>query len=112
MPTFDVPDLALSPQIGFILDLGVAVALALVGGAVAVRLRQPPIASTTPITAMIGPSTDHVVVLLIGLPCTAPNPCRVNSTPNNAITTPSAPTVFRMVAILPDRAGLAINGCQ
>jgi hypothetical protein len=36
----------------------------------------------------------------------------VNSTPNNAIITPSAPTVFRMLAILPDRAGLAINGWQ
>ncbi len=61
MPAFDVPDLALSPQIGFILDLGVAVALALVGGAVAVRLRQPPIVGYLLAGVAIGPFTPGFV---------------------------------------------------
>ena len=58
-------------------------------------------ASTTPAIAISGPSTDHVVVLLIGLPCTAPNPCSVNSTPNSASVTPAMSNPCRMSAIVP-----------
>ena len=38
------------------------------------RARHPANAITMPTNAMIGPRTDQVVVLLIGLPETAPNP--------------------------------------
>tara|TARA_B100001989_G_scaffold24298_1_gene14610 strand:+ start:226 stop:468 length:243 start_codon:yes stop_codon:yes gene_type:complete len=43
----------------------------------------------TPATAMIGPATDHVVVSVIGLPPTNPNPCNANSTPERATRTPT-----------------------
>lgn len=58
-----LPDLAiaLSPELRFILDLGVAVALALVGGAVAVRLRQPPIVGYLVAGVVIGPFTPGFV---------------------------------------------------
>ena len=39
------------------------------------RLRAAPAATAIPITAMIGPRMDQVVVLLIGLPPTTPKPC-------------------------------------
>ena len=39
LPALGLPEL--SEQLRFILDLGVAVAVALIGGAIAVRLRQP-----------------------------------------------------------------------
>lgn len=41
-----------------------------------------------PTSAVIGPMTDHVVVLLIGLPCNAPKPCSAHTVPKNANTTP------------------------
>ncbi len=58
-----VPDLALAlhPELRFILNLGVAVALALVGGAVAVRLRQPPIVGYLVAGVVIGPFTPGFV---------------------------------------------------
>ena len=57
------PDLALAlhPELRFILNLGVAVALALVGGAVAVRLRQPPIVGYLVAGVVIGPFTPGFV---------------------------------------------------
>jgi CPA2 family monovalent cation:H+ antiporter-2 len=58
-----LPDLAiaLKPELRFILDLGVAVALALVGGAIAVRLRQPPIVGYLLAGVVIGPFTPGFV---------------------------------------------------
>ena len=58
-----LPDLVLAvPQeLRFILDLGVAVALALVGGAVATRLRQPPIVGYIVAGVIIGPFTPGFV---------------------------------------------------
>jgi K+:H+ antiporter len=70
--TFRVPDnqsvptlpsfaFALSPELRFILDLGVAIAVALAGGAVAVRLRQPPIVGYLAAGVIIGPFTPGFV---------------------------------------------------
>ncbi len=50
-------DLALSPQLRFILDLGAALAAALVGGAIAVRLRQPAVVGYVAAGMAIGPFT-------------------------------------------------------
>lgn len=55
MPT--LPELVASPDLRFILDLGVAVAVALVGGMLAVRLRQPPIVGYLLAGIVIGPFT-------------------------------------------------------
>ena len=43
-----------------------------------------------PINAVIGPMTDQVVVLLIGLPSSTPNPCSAQITPKNATINPNA----------------------
>jgi len=58
-----LPDLTLdvAPELRFILDLGVAVALALVGGMIAVRLRQPPIVGYLVAGVVIGPFTPGFV---------------------------------------------------
>ena len=61
MPTLPLIDLALTPELRFILDLGVAVALALVGGAVATRLGQPPIVGYLAAGVVIGPFTPGFV---------------------------------------------------
>lgn len=53
--------LSLSPELRFILDLGVAVALALVGGAIAIRLGQPPIVGYLAAGVVIGPFTPGFV---------------------------------------------------
>lgn len=53
-----------------------------------------------PIIAMIGPRIDHVVVLLIGLPATAPNPCSANSKPASATKTPTTITATRTALTL------------
>jgi CPA2 family monovalent cation:H+ antiporter-2 len=59
----DLPpiDLALTGELRFILDLGMAVALALVGGAVAARLGQPPIVGYLAAGVVIGPFTPGFV---------------------------------------------------
>ncbi|HEX5826735.1 MAG TPA: cation:proton antiporter [Candidatus Limnocylindrales bacterium] len=59
----DLPDLILAvpAELRFILDLGVAVAVALVAGAVAVRLRQPPIVGYLLAGVLIGPFTPGFV---------------------------------------------------
>lgn len=49
--------LALSPQLRFILDLGAALALALLGGAIAVRLGQPAVVGYVAAGMAIGPFT-------------------------------------------------------
>ena len=54
---FPLLDLALSPQLRFILDLGAALAAALIGGAVAVRLRQPAVIGYVAAGMAIGPFT-------------------------------------------------------
>jgi monovalent cation:H+ antiporter-2, CPA2 family len=54
-------DIALTPELRFILDLGVAVALALVGGAIATRLGQPPIVGYLAAGVVIGPFTPGFV---------------------------------------------------
>ncbi len=61
MPTLPDVTFALTPELRFILDLGVAVALALAGGAVAVRLRQPPIVGYIVAGVIIGPFTPGFV---------------------------------------------------
>jgi CPA2 family monovalent cation:H+ antiporter-2 len=61
MPTLPELTLAVPPELRFILDLGVAVALALVGGAIAVRLRQPPIVGYIAAGVIIGPFTPGFV---------------------------------------------------
>ena len=57
------------------------------------RARHPANAIAMPISTMTGPRTDQVVVLLIGLPDTAPKPCSVNRRPASATSTPSARTM-------------------
>jgi len=61
VPTFPDITLAVSPELRFILDLGVAVGLALLGGVVAVRLRQPPIVGYIAAGVVIGPFTPGFV---------------------------------------------------
>jgi hypothetical protein len=47
-----------------------------------------------PTNAMMGPSTDQVVVPVIGLPVTTPIPWKKNSRPNKAMRTPSPKTTI------------------
>jgi len=54
-------DLQLTEQLRFILDLGAALAAALVGGALAVRLRQPAIVGYLLAGIVIGPFTPGFV---------------------------------------------------
>jgi CPA2 family monovalent cation:H+ antiporter-2 len=72
MPDFPLPsfDLELTEQLRFMLDLGAAVAAALLGGAIAVRLRQPAILGYLLAGIAIGPFTpgirgdvEHIAVL-------------------------------------------------
>ena len=55
-------------------------------------LRVALTATAIPISVMIGPAMDHVVVLLIGLPPTTPKPGARISRPNRATTTPTTTT--------------------
>ncbi len=43
-----------------------------------------------PVSTVTGPMTDHVVVLLIGLPPSTPNPCNAQIRPNSATINPNA----------------------
>ena len=43
-----------------------------------------------PISTVIGPMIDQVVVLLIGLPLSTPNPCSAQTRPNSATINPPA----------------------
>jgi CPA2 family monovalent cation:H+ antiporter-2 len=56
-----LPSFELSEQVRFILDLGAAVGAALLGGAIAVRLRQPPIVGYLLAGVAIGPATPGFV---------------------------------------------------
>jgi hypothetical protein len=53
-------------------------------------LRQLNAAITMPINIVIGPMMDQVVVLLIGLPPSTPNPCSAQIRPNTAMSNPTA----------------------
>ena len=59
LPGLELPEL--SDQLRFILDLGVAVAVALIGGAIAVRLRQPAVLGYLVAGIVIGPATPGFV---------------------------------------------------
>ncbi len=61
MPILLDPAIALAPELQFILDLGVALAFALVGGAAAVRLGQPPFVGYLAAGVVIGPFTPGFV---------------------------------------------------
>ena len=61
MPPLPELTLAVPDDLRFIMDLGVAVALALVGGIIAVRLRQPPIVGYLLAGVVIGPFTPGFV---------------------------------------------------
>ena len=61
MPDLPLFQIALTPDLEFILELGVAVALALAGGAIAIRLRQPPIVGYLAAGVVIGPFTPGFV---------------------------------------------------
>ena len=61
MPDFLPLTFEIADELRFILDLGVAVALALVGGMLAVRLRQPPIVGYLLAGVVIGPFTPGFV---------------------------------------------------
>lgn len=52
--------------------------------------RQLNTAIAMPISTVIGPMMDHVVVLLIGLPPSTPNPCSAQMNPNTATSNPTA----------------------
>jgi CPA2 family monovalent cation:H+ antiporter-2 len=58
---FAIPDIPINHELEFILDLGVAVAAALLFGAIAVRLRQPPIVGYLLAGVAIGPFTPGYV---------------------------------------------------
>jgi CPA2 family monovalent cation:H+ antiporter-2 len=59
LPALGLPEL--TDQLRFILDLGVALALALIGGAIAVRLRQPAVLGYLLAGILIGPATPGFV---------------------------------------------------
>ncbi|MDQ1323841.1 MAG: monovalent cation:H+ antiporter-2, family [Chloroflexota bacterium] len=61
VPVLPGLDLALTPELRFILDLGVALALALVFGALATRFGQPPIVGYLAAGVVIGPFTPGFV---------------------------------------------------
>lgn len=61
--------------------------------------RQLTTAITAPITAVMGPMTDQVVVLLIGLPPSTPNPCSAQIKPNNATINPKAKVATNVLFI-------------
>ncbi len=58
-PGLELPEL--TEQLRFMLDLGVAVAVALIGGAIAVRLRQPAVLGYLVAGIVIGPATPGFV---------------------------------------------------
>jgi CPA2 family monovalent cation:H+ antiporter-2 len=61
VPDLPAIELTVDPELRFILDLGVAFALALLGGAIAVRLRQPAIVGYLFAGVVIGPFTPGFV---------------------------------------------------
>jgi hypothetical protein len=66
-----------------------------------------------PISTVIGPLIDQVVVLLIGLPRSTPNPWSAQITPNAATINPSANVTTKVLRIwesyVPDSVTLAAS---
>jgi hypothetical protein len=63
------------------------------------RFRQLNTAITMPISTVIGPMMDQVVVLLIGLPPSIPNPCSAQIRPNSATINPKANVATKVLLI-------------
>ena len=61
--------------------------------------RQLNTAITRPTSTVIGPMMDQVVVLLIGLPPSTPNPCSAQIRPNNATIKPNANVTTKALLI-------------
>jgi hypothetical protein len=61
--------------------------------------RQLTTAITIPISAVIGPLMDQVVVLLIGLPPSTPNPWRAQIRPNTVRIKPNVNVATKAVLI-------------
>jgi hypothetical protein len=61
--------------------------------------RQLNTAITTPMSTVIGPLMDHVVVLLIGLPPSTPNPWSAQIRPNTARMNPTANVTTKTLLI-------------
>jgi hypothetical protein len=61
--------------------------------------RQLTTATTVPISAVIGPVMDHVVVLLIWLPPSTPNPWSAQIRPNSANVNPTANVATKVLLI-------------
>jgi hypothetical protein len=72
--------------------------------------RQLNTAIAMPISTVIGPMTDQVVVLLIGLPPSTPNPCNAQIRPNIATSTPNARVTTK--ALLIRRCYVPDRGCR
>jgi hypothetical protein len=66
--------------------------------------RQLNTATAMPISTVIGPMMDQVVVLLIGLPPSTPNPCSAQIRPNSATINPSANVATKVLLIWGDYA--------
>ena len=62
--------------------------------------RQLTTAMTIPISAVIGPLMDQVVVLLIWLPPSTPNPWSAQIRPNSARINPTANVTTKVLLIL------------
>jgi hypothetical protein len=58
-----------------------------------------------PISAVIGPTMDQVVVLLIGLPPSTPNPWSAQIRPNNATINPTANVTTKVLLMWEGYAG-------
>jgi hypothetical protein len=63
------------------------------------NLRQLNTAITMPISTVIGPMMDQVVVLLIGLPPSTPNPWSAQIRPNAATINPTANVTTKALLI-------------
>jgi hypothetical protein len=61
--------------------------------------RQLNTAIPMPMSTVIGPLMDHVVVLLIGLPPSTPNPWSAQIRPNTATITPTANVTTKALLI-------------
>ncbi len=61
--------------------------------------RQPNTAIMIPISMVIGPMMDQVVVLLIGLPPSTPNPWSAQIKPKNATINPNANVTTKVLLI-------------
>jgi hypothetical protein len=71
--------------------------------------RQLNTAITMPISTVIGPMMDQVVVLLIGLPPSTPNPWSAQIRPKNATITPNANVATKVLLIWGDYAAAGLS---